>query len=236
MLLVLLGSGVLWAGHPWKDKPWTEWTEEDVQEVLTKSPWIRNAKLYAGARRVVVDLSGDPNERVLYINPELPPTHRRTHERRQYRDVSVHWLSSVTVQQALARHRQLTGSISLQEAQQEVNQLHPSDKEYLISVLNALRWEKPFSMVLSPTQSEALEVYLQPKRSGQRVLPTWVGGNGLQTVFRFPRELDGKPSIEPQETKVEFSCCGVRIADGKRKSLKVTFDLRKMVRDGKPDL
>ena len=46
----------------------------------------------------------------------------------------------------------------------------------------------------------------------------------------FPREVDSRPVIEPDEKKVRFYC--------KAGNLETTkdFDLRKMVHDGKPDL
>src|SRR5262245_8777009 len=40
----LLGiSAALFAsgGQPWKDKPVTDWTEEDAKQVLTDSPWAK---------------------------------------------------------------------------------------------------------------------------------------------------------------------------------------------------
>ena len=40
--VVVLGLGsalLLWAGDPWKEKPWTEWTQKDVDKIFDDSPW-----------------------------------------------------------------------------------------------------------------------------------------------------------------------------------------------------
>jgi len=47
--------------------------------------------------------------------------------------------------------------------------------------------------------------------------------------FFFARQVDGKLVIGPDEKKVEFHCRSP-------KPIKVTFDLHKMTRNGKPDL
>ena len=80
--------------------------------------------------------------------------------------------------------------------------------------------------------------------------------NYLPDAFEliFPRYLDGKPIFGPNEKKVRFRCkvtlqrpIQARASDPARVSfigrnfpqefnLQVDFDLRKMVRDGKPDL
>ncbi len=48
--------------------------------------------------------------------------------------------------------------------------------------------------------------------------------------LRFPRQVDGKPTIEPTDQQAVLRCAiGEDV-------FRVKFDLRKMVRDGKPDL
>ena len=39
--LLPLTCAALWVlgTEPWDDKPWTEWTERDVERVLERSPW-----------------------------------------------------------------------------------------------------------------------------------------------------------------------------------------------------
>ncbi len=39
----------LYAAEPWQSKPFTEWSDKDVNKVLTKSPWARSVSVDAGA-------------------------------------------------------------------------------------------------------------------------------------------------------------------------------------------
>ena len=54
VLVVLLGATLLWAG-PWKKKPSTEWTPEDVHRILNKSPWVRTVVPLSPILRTGVD-------------------------------------------------------------------------------------------------------------------------------------------------------------------------------------
>lgn len=220
-LLVLLGSSVVWAGDPWKDKPWTDWTEKEAKKILEKSPW---------AKVLMRDLS-----------------HTVRYERgRYYLRWNVFWASSRTVREARRRALQL-GSRVFRPAMLDENPEH-----IIIWVVPELQYKGftagiEFSMRLRPTQTP--EAYLEPRGSKQKVLPASVDylANGFALIF--PRYLDGKPLFGPNEKKVRFNCKAIlqRIHDrsviGLRGPslpqvfrLQVDFDLRKMVRDGKPDL
>ncbi|MEE9234132.1 MAG: hypothetical protein V3U28_01665, partial [Candidatus Acidoferrales bacterium] len=71
------------------------------------------------------------------------------------------------------------------------------------------------------------------RHSKRKISPVRVMSPGakLTTYFFFPRELDGEPVIGPDEKKVKFVW-----EWGEDKKIEVDFDLRKMVRDGQPDL
>jgi len=45
-ILVLLVSALLWAGDPWKDKPYTAWSEKEVERILSDSPWAKKIEGY----------------------------------------------------------------------------------------------------------------------------------------------------------------------------------------------
>ena len=50
VIVILAAVTVLWAGEPWKDKPFTEWGEKGVRKMLEKSPWAKRIH-QAGMRR-----------------------------------------------------------------------------------------------------------------------------------------------------------------------------------------
>lgn len=244
MLLVLLGSGVLWAGDPWKEKPWTEWTEKDVQRILNKSPWAKklNWRLDKVNRVAAQELESPEWEtkrggitvslegvtETVYTVPGsgIPePVITRRGGIPFYHRVFVRWLSSLTVRQAFVRQAQFEMKRMSVQEQQFGHAPQLELLEYVIAVR---------AVVTAGLSNDELRqsAYLQPKRSKQRIPATRVSDSEFGRLLYFPRELNGKPIIGPQDTKVEFSCCKV---EG-QKPIKVTFDLRKMVRDGKPDL
>lgn len=95
LIIIFAVAAVLWAGEPWKDKPWTEWTEKDVKKLLEKSPWAQRVIL----KRHVVDLT--------------PVTVPLTGQQgfRSPRSVSVHYVvqlrSALPIRQAEVRLKQL---------------------------------------------------------------------------------------------------------------------------------
>ncbi len=235
-LLVLLGSSVVWAGDPWKEKPYTEWTEEEVKKILEKSPWakvlIRNlnppiAEAEWGNRRT----------------DHLKGTHTWYW---YYLRANVQWASSRTVREAWWRHAQLVGRVT------HVVEHRRTEDYIIIWVVPELQGDSPssahghyFSDPLRPTETP--DAYLEPRRSKQKVLPVSVNyiGNAFELIF--PRYLDGKPIFGPNEKKVGFNCKVMlqRTSQGKllqgpnfpqEFKLRVDFDLREMVRDGEPDL
>jgi hypothetical protein len=236
-LLVLLGSSVVWAGDPWKDKPWTEWTEKDVQRILNDSPWAKKLRRRLG-RGQSLGSRGESLESVeweekgstpagpargsVYVEPSAGIPEPSTTPRRvsHYHNVFVRWFSSVTVRQATMRQ----GQLGRPKSQSKVNKL----PEYAIAVWGA---------VTAGFSNDELRqsAYLQPERSKQRIPATRVSDTEFGLLFYFPRDLNDKPVLETQEKKVEFYCCKVD-SETYQKAIKVTFDLRKMVRDGKPDL
>ena len=265
MFLVLLGSGVLWAGDPWKEKPYTEWTEEDAQLVLHDSPWARTIKAKSPntavpgksncthrpptrERRVIYGPGGPPL--VVYGPPtggvycdvtssgtgaEQGPKQPRT------RDLfTVVWFSSITAREAVARLGQLKGTLTAERVNQFLSQ--KIDK-YILVVRG------PYLLSLVPLSDEQLlkMTSLQPQRSKKPLYPVEVkrisstpryGKSLLNEIrFYFPREVNGEPLIGAKETKVIFFC-RTKLAGVRAgiDQIKAKFDLKKMRKSGKRDL
>ena len=57
--LALFGAAVcLFAADPWQAKPYTEWTEKDIQKILTNSPWARAVSVSSGQQNPSADTLG----------------------------------------------------------------------------------------------------------------------------------------------------------------------------------
>ncbi|MFQ5694745.1 MAG: hypothetical protein ACE5HB_02020, partial [Terriglobia bacterium] len=48
LLGLLLVAVAAWAGDPWKEKPYREWTAKEVQKVFGNSPWSRRVRILSG--------------------------------------------------------------------------------------------------------------------------------------------------------------------------------------------
>jgi len=229
-LLALLGSLLLRAGDPWKDKPWTVWTQKDVDKVLQDSPWAQG---YLKARDSQPEF--DPS---LGSEPRRPQGVQVTDAY-----LTVVWESARTVKEAEARLSQLqtTGP----EEGDDWELAIPAD--HVIWVAGYV-YEGRYLTDLTDFQRLGDEqkrkaALLELKQSKKKVFPKHVEmkfgqtaagfgrvGRYVDARFYFPREVDGQPLLGPGEKKVTFRWLLER--------LPVTgdFNLQKMVRDGKPDL
>ncbi len=134
VIISLLGATLLWAGDPWKEKPYTEWTKKDVNKVLLKSPWVRKI-LIGGTRPLESGPAGKPvntsgltkgqaeNEAVYREGkrpvsqnpvtegrPENLPSNVRARQAQALRPrggLTVRWFSARTVGEGLIRQWQL---------------------------------------------------------------------------------------------------------------------------------
>jgi len=213
---VFLGTTLLWAVEPWKDKPYTEWTDKDIEKVLEDSPW---------GHAVMVQMEPRPNQ----------PARRNRYV--------VQWASSLTVRQATARQHQLHDNLSEDQARQfvsavpseyililrgrDLSELVPRIQQETAFVGRAIQYS---NIQVSGNKQEIRPIKLQVAREGDRI---------VAALFYFPREIDGKSVIGPDENKVTFTFLPSFERPSKTMSTQepivVTFDLRKMMRDGKPD-
>jgi hypothetical protein len=243
---------LLYAGDVWRDKPYTQWAQKDVQKILTDSPWIKTVHVSAGWR------SGDRSNAAYDTSttasnnaggpsgPAGGPTNSNSGSAAQNAALlasakdteasyTVSWFSARTVRQALARQQVLSGAMTEPDADKALAQ---DFEEFAITV--AGRDMTPFFKA-SETDLAANSFLLlkqdKKKIPASRVVfqrPAAVTTNALPpvtaVVFYFPRKaVSGEPSIPPQEKSAEFSCsCGGA-------NIKTSFDLQKMVAAQGPD-
>jgi hypothetical protein len=243
LLVSSLAAVMLWAGEPWKEKPSTEWTEKEVKKILGDSPWSRPVKKNMGPRpapqrppsqpvqrRVgtVYDASGRPipvyEERNRPLNS---PDDLRGAPGVLRQLFVVRWASSSTVREAIVRQRQLLG-ISDQEKDTALLSQMPTEHVIVVSGMMGGFLGLTEDILRGKAQLELMP--RKKKISPQAVRFVWDTGQLLAVEFYFPRELEGVGLIGLAGERIRFYC-PTTIAD-----IKVDFDLRKMVRDGKPDL
>ena len=140
----------------------------------------------------------------------------------------VQWRSSLTMRQAVVRWAELAGRGNKEEA---ARFLSTPSEDYVLVLYG------PEISQLDDLSEAALQAsaYLQTESGMRKVSPTQVklvreGTNLILAEFHFPRTNGGAAILGPGDRKVRFSC---PTASG---AIEAKFDLRKMVRDGKPDL
>lgn len=233
-VIALLVSGALvWAsGPPWKDKPYQQWTDEDIARLSTDSPWAHAVTIERAwipwANKELPEGLINGGGRALPSTMEQSTDHARAGQARFY----VFWMSSLVMRKALARRAVLHYGRSAAE-EDEILKQQPD--EYIIVVQGT-------DMTPFHDKSEEFyraNVFLQTKITQQKISPGRVSyvmspdGKSVKAAkFLFPRKLSsGEPLIAPNERSVLFVC---RIEGS---PLRTDFDPQKMVVDEKaPDL
>ncbi len=228
---VLAAAVLLWAGEPWKEKPYTEWTSKEVQKVSTNSPWARGVRILSGG----VNL-GQPRQ----------PQGQQSGPSQTVGGVgggsgggfggggggqmrfTIQWASSLTIRQALVQRQALRGNVNEEAAAQFLSTTPP---QHVIIVFG--RDMRGFEeMGQEAVQASA---YLKLKGSDRKIPPAQVkfipqGPRLVAVEFHFPREEEGRPLIIREEKKVKFYC------ESSTAQISTEFDLRKMTREGDLDL
>lgn len=219
---VLLGAALLWAGEPWQEKPYTEWTALEVKQISQDSPWAQIVRVMGSGGRE----PGIARETVDSTKPMAGG--EESYRPGVQSEFLIQWASSLTMRQVLVRRRQLAGNIKEEEAAQF---LSSKPTQYVLIVFG------PDMRGFQGVNEEAVKAsaYLEFKQSRQKLSPETVryiraGEKLVEVHFYFPRQAGDKPLPTPQDKKVKFF---FRTASD---SISTDFDLRKMVRDGAPDL
>lgn len=108
-LLAVLVPATVVAKESWDKKP-SEWTREEAQQILVKSPWVQTVNVFPATLRAENDKPTQTQERV---------------------GVFVRWQSAGVVREAVARLMELAGGLT--EAQ-KTQLTRPEDRFYMITV------------------------------------------------------------------------------------------------------
>jgi hypothetical protein len=223
---------LVWAGGPsWKDKPYQQWTDEDISRLFTDSPWAHTLKI----------------ERtwVPWVNKELPEglingrgrglpgsmEQSSDQARGAQARFNVLWMSSLVMRKALVRRAVLHYG---KKSAEEDETLKQQPEEYFVVVQGT---------DMTPFHDKNEEYYranafLQTKTTKQKIFPSHVsyvispdGKSVYAAKFLFPKKTSsGEQLIAPTERGVEFIC---RFEGS---PLRAEFDPQKMVDDKGPDL
>jgi hypothetical protein len=236
IVAVLISASLVWAGgEPWKAKPFAQWTEQDVAEVLQASPWAKNVQS-AGAWRpidshAVSNVGVQPGGNTV-AGPDgtIAGAASRNPTDPGPQMYSIFWWSSRTVRAASMRRMVLKGTMKEPDAEKQLAR-NPDEYQVLVQAV---------SMGVFQQRGEAAFVnasYLQTRKNKQKISPSHVtffrasdGQTVTGAVFYFPKTLDGQPVISPDEKEIDFY---LQIGEQR---LSANFEPRKMTDSQGEDL
>lgn len=229
ILSLLLSATLLWAGNqPWKGKPYQTWDAKDVQQIMTRSPWVATGSI----RR---SWTG-PQKNTTVVQPEEPeisggvrtaprvmgnvPSNTGGTELPQV-NVYVYWYSSHVIRAASAREGVLQGRMDQSAVEKIVDT--PQGQYEIV-----LKMDDMTPFIAKGAKFYEQNAFLEMKRSKLKLPASKVqfermGTTSEDVVFFFPKTANGAATIGSDETGIVFSC---RIAD---QTMHADFKPKKMV-------
>ena len=224
--VVLMLALFAWAGNdPWKSKPFQQWTQKDVQQILQESPWAKYDIQPSGAWRPLGQSGTDGAGAYSTRSSSVADggAEKTKDAMSGYRAYSAYWWSSRTIRAASCREAVLQGAMSEAEAEKLVAQV-PDEYEVRVRGSNM--------SIFQERGQKAFEdaAWLELKKAKTKLMPSHVtferdpSENVVSATFYFPKkDKSGNPTIIPEEKEIDFF---LKIADAK---LVTYFEPKKMV-------
>jgi hypothetical protein len=220
---VVLFLAIALAKDFWIAKPYSSWNEQEAMAILMDSPWSRPSPLpgnYGGRSTPSVIQMGQGR-----TNADVAQTQGLGGSNTI--PLYVRWHSSLKVRQALARINQLRGLLSDAEAERFLAQSSPD-----IQIAISCPVMEPFAKATMETLAPKTFLTSKKDKSKKIVMKGYSSPKERQdefAVFLFPREVDGKPAIEPADDEIVFT---TKI---EKAEIRAAFRLSRMMIDGQLD-
>ncbi len=215
---ILAVAAVAFAGGDvWKTKSMDQWTDKDIMEILSTSPWAKaQVQAQGAATRPAgmtqstgsTGIAGGKTDTSHIASGAAPgqngATEKEDSAAANDATYSIYWWSSRTIRAASERRAVLKGSVTEAEAEKTVSNDPP---EYMILV------QGTNMQIFQHRGEQAFEkaAYLQLKKTKEKIYPTKVGflkngdGNVNGAIFYFPKKSEnGEPTIAPDEKEIDF--------------------------------
>jgi hypothetical protein len=245
VMVVAGGALALGGSTPWKDKPYENWSQKDINLILQDSPWGKIVPYVGGTMHQLGNnnldeadgsvgsggtAQGGAGSGKTYggggggFSAILPAEHDTVlNDPRKPKTYYVLWWSARTVREAEARQAMLAGQATEEQMKQWVSST-TADYEVMIRGLDMSVFDG------RPAQSFMDKAFLQLKSSKQKIMPTRVEylktqeGHVSAAIFHFAmKNSDGEPIVSPADNHVDFYC---HVADG---TIRTWFEPAEMV-------
>lgn len=214
VVTMIIASLVLVAFAQKKEKPWTEWTEKEVNKMLNDSAWGQTQTDTNTSEMFYSPTSqGRTSSRPLDTSPGGSGSNDRATQgalnQATNLNYRVRFLTAKPIRQALARRAQL---LNPQLAEQLAAFAEQKTDQYIVVTVDVdssdRRFSGPAMQVFKSLNTGNLKnvTYLEVK-SGQRVfLQEYIAPteDGMGAKYVFPRQVDGKPFVDKESGYLRF--------------------------------
>lgn len=214
--------------HAFREDPWGKdyktWTNEDVQKILSESPWVKMVEMDApwlkGPVHYLTPLAMDCNGRP-DMTKDRTPTSWAMGSTESIVIYQVTWQSAHTIRAAKLRQAALCGKVDSERGEEL---LEEQPEQYIIVV------NSPDMTPFDGMDEDALlkNTSLQSKKTQKKISPESVyiqrsGKTVYSLTFKFPRKTDsGEPWISTDDKEIEF------VAQSGKFNMKAKFQPPKM--------
>ena len=225
--IVVLLALDLWAGDPWKEKPYKNWTEKDVGKILNESPWAKRVDVEAteialtgrdGSKELPGSEAGGEGDG----GAESRGSEEGSDEKKGSVAFMIRWVSARTMREAWVRGEVLQKRVAELDMERALPPA-PSDYELLVVGSGTTLFAGEDGATLKASS------YLLTKKSKEKINAIRVdvarAPNGRKirgVIFHFPKNTNRSISMA-EEKELKF-VCRVRSTE-----IQVSFDLREMV-------
>lgn len=222
LAFLFLNATFLLAKDFW-EKPFTEWKKDEVMKMLTKSPW---SEQHVFTRQINVGRSSTEGGG----------------DRESFEAYTVRLFTALPIRQAYVRMLQLNHKYEQMSPEQkqhfdtQTSPLLSGKRPDIVVALdfssNEQRRQMDVQRMLQTQTLPALQgrVYLTTD-SVSRIAPKEYfppGPDGTGAKFIFPREIDGKPVVTPEDKEIRFDFESPSFGH----TIFVTWKLKKMMYQG----
>lgn len=189
-ILVFSFAGLAWASNTWESKPYTQWSQKDVWNVLNHSPWVQKT-----AVRVTWP---EPSE-----NDRGRESKGKPADSRRLDVIEARWVSSKVIREALVRQDILWGKMTKEQGEHAVSHVNPA---YLMVLFGEDL--SPFRKMSDADAAKA--AYIEGKETKVKAVAVQAkieraqNGRVSVVIFAFPRTVAGKPVIGSREKQLDF--------------------------------
>ena len=211
---VLMVAWLAWAGSdPWKSKPFQQWDQKDVTQILQESPWAKSGLQAAGSWRPVGQSTteGQGAYSGRSANNADGGAERTKDAMSGVRVYAAYWWSSRTIRAATCRQAVLNGSMTEADAEKLVAQA-PDEYEVRVRGNNMSIFEERGEKAFEDAAK------LELKKTKVKLAPSHVtferdpaSEKVVSATFYFSKkDKSGNPTIVPDEKEADFN---LRVGD-----------------------